>query len=244
MFQILEELSLNAWPSLQTMLYDGWVLRFSDGYTRRANSVNPIYPSAIALEEKVTACESFYRAKGLGVVFKLTAASYPQGLDTFLAEHSYMAEAETSVQLLDLHGWQPPALPGIEVSEELTESWFDAFCRTSGLSSVRQPTAWQMLRAIVPPAGFGMLRQDGTPLACGFAVAQGKYVGFFDIVTDTRHRRRGCGEQLMLGLLGWGIGKGARTAYLQVMTNNPPALALYGKLGFMEQYRYWYRVKV
>jgi len=39
----VEERSLNAWPSLHQMLYDGWVLRFSNGYTRRANSVSPIY---------------------------------------------------------------------------------------------------------------------------------------------------------------------------------------------------------
>ena len=34
MIRLIEELSLNAWPALQTVLYDGWVLRFADGYTR------------------------------------------------------------------------------------------------------------------------------------------------------------------------------------------------------------------
>jgi ribosomal protein S18 acetylase RimI-like enzyme len=243
MIQAIEELSLNAWPSLQTMLYDGWVLRFSGGHTRRANSVNPIYPSAIPLEEKVSACERLYHAKGLGVVFKLTGASYPQDLDAFLAERGYASDAETSVQLMDLRGRPPASLPGLEVAEELTASWFELFCAMSGLSPGRQPMAWQMLRAIVPTAGFGTLRQDGAPVACGFAVAQGEYIGFFDIVTDSQYRRRGFGEQLMRGLLVWGLGKGASKAYLQVMTNNPPALALYGRLGFKEQYRYWYRVK-
>ena len=37
--RFIEELTLNAWPPLQTQLYDGWLLGFSGGYTRRANSV-------------------------------------------------------------------------------------------------------------------------------------------------------------------------------------------------------------
>ena len=49
---LYEELSMNAHPSIKTQLFDGWVLRFADGYTNRANSVNPLYPSEMAIEEK------------------------------------------------------------------------------------------------------------------------------------------------------------------------------------------------
>jgi ribosomal protein S18 acetylase RimI-like enzyme len=72
---------------------------------------------------------------------------------------------------------------------------------------------------------------------------EGSYVGLFDLVTGTGYRRRGYGLQLVQGMVQWGKAQGARTAYLQVMRNNEPALALYAKLGFREQYCYWYRVK-
>lgn len=49
----IEELSINAWPSMQTMVYDGWQLRFGRGYTKRANSISPFYESKIGFKEKI-----------------------------------------------------------------------------------------------------------------------------------------------------------------------------------------------
>jgi ribosomal protein S18 acetylase RimI-like enzyme len=253
MIRTIEELSLNAWPALQTILMDGWVLRLANGYTRRANSVNPLYPPQDDLATQVARCERLYRAKGLPVIFKLTTESCPPELDSFLAARGYTADARTSVQILDLAAWQEPpreadaarATAGftIELTEAVTEPWFDAFCRASNLARERRPIAWQMLHTIVPATVFAAIHQDGEVASCGFAVAQNGYVGFYDIVTDPRFRRRGLGKELMMGLLRWGQAQGATTAYLQVMLNNPPALALYAGLGFREVYQYWYRVK-
>jgi hypothetical protein len=68
----LEELSFNAHPSLQTQYYDGWVLRFANGYSSRANSVNAIYPSTIDLKEKIEECEKRYFKHDLPCIFKVT----------------------------------------------------------------------------------------------------------------------------------------------------------------------------
>src|SRR5580693_6740913 len=81
----LEELSINAWPSLQTLVYDGWVLRFADGYTKRANSSNPLYEGVLDVDEKIDACEKLYSGRRLDTVFKLTTASHPADLDRILS---------------------------------------------------------------------------------------------------------------------------------------------------------------
>lgn len=43
----IEDLSLNAWPSHQMQVYDGWILRFSYFYTHRTNCAEPIGASIL-----------------------------------------------------------------------------------------------------------------------------------------------------------------------------------------------------
>jgi len=86
----IEEISNNALPSLNTYLYDGWLLRTSYGFTKRANSVSPLYPSYLDLKEKINFCESFYMKKGLPLIFKLFDCAYPNNIDTELQKRDYM----------------------------------------------------------------------------------------------------------------------------------------------------------
>jgi len=244
MIQSLEELAINAWPSLQTLLYNGWVLRFANGYTKRANSVHPLYHSDADVAEKIETCEKLYRGKGLKVVFKMTPASQPEDLDSFLAAQGYQIDSPTSVQLLDLSAWsQPATTPRAVFYETVTEEWFSAFGELSGIDRQYHATARQLLQLIAPVKGLAAILQNGQVAACGLGVWQGNWVGLFDIVVDRRFRRQGYGRQLVNSLLAWGQRQGARTAHLQVMLNNEPALRLYSKLGFQEKYQYWYRAK-
>jgi GNAT superfamily N-acetyltransferase len=243
MIRVVEELSMNAWPALQTMLYDGWVLRFADGYTRRANSINPIYPSSDDVGDKIRACENLYRDRGLNVVFKITSAVYPANLDDMLAGHGYAVDAQTSVQILDLGSMDQTSAQGVALAESLSDDWLSAFCEMSGIPAQRRPLLKQMLHSIAPATCFAAIRRGDRAIACGLGVLQAGFVGLFDIVTHPQVRRQGHGTQLVSSILAWARQRGARTAYLQVMLNNAPALRLYSKLGFDEIYQYWYRVK-
>ncbi len=239
----LEEISLNAWPALQTVVYDGWLLRFAEGYTRRANSINPLYPATRDLDAKLAFCEPLYHARGLPVIFKLAEGAAPPDLDAALAERGYDADAHTSVQRLDLARAVHAMPPDVEITPELTPGWLDAFTRLSDLSAHPRAVLPRILANIVPAHAYASLSADGRVVATGLGVAQAGYVGLYDIVTDPAYRGRGFGGQIVAGLLAWGGTNGATTAYLQVMLNNPPALRLYARLGFAESYRYWYRVR-
>ncbi len=237
----LEEITLTAWPALQAVYDDGWVLRLAEGYTRRANSVNPLYASADNLDAKIARCEALYSARGLPTVFKLTPAS--QSLDEILAVRGYNAEAHTSVQTLDLTGLNFDTHRSVSIDDSLTDTWLNAFSRLNNVNSRFIPVMQRLLSSIVPATAFTSIRLDGEIAAVGLGVFDRDYVGFFDIVTDVRHRQQGLGRRIMSSLLHWGVACGAQHAYLQVMKNNLPALKLYASLGFHEFYPYWYRVK-
>lgn len=69
---LFEEMASNAHVALNIMQYDGWILKFSEGHTNRANSVSMIYPSTISVNEKIQNCEKIYSEQNLPCVFKLT----------------------------------------------------------------------------------------------------------------------------------------------------------------------------
>lgn len=243
MVTIIEELSLNAWPSLQTVLYDGWIIRLANGYTKRANSVNPLHLSTMDIDEKIRFCENLYESKRLSVVFKITPAVYPNNLDEKLSTSGYQKDSPTSVQIMDLESKNLQATPEAKLQEDLSDEWLDDFCRMSAVSDTHREILRRILFNIVPPHCFVSLKSDDRVIACGLGVLQSEYIGLFDIVTDEAFRRRGYGKQVVNNILAWGKQNKAKRAYLQVMLNNAPALHLYSKIGFMEKYQYWYRIK-
>lgn len=239
----LEELSIRAWPALETIVDDGWIMRFAAGYTKRANSVYPLYPIEEELERKVQACESSYVSKKLPTIFKLTPSSQPAVLDLYLEKKGYRADGRTSVQVLSLTDIAAPTLQTARMYEECSDEWLEAFCRLSDKSNSERRTMSQTLRQIILRTCYIALYHENEVVACGLGVLDSEYMGLYDIVTDSRFRKQGFGEQLVLHLLQWGKENGAKNSYLQVVADNQPALRLYAKLGYQEVYPYWYRIK-
>jgi len=240
-----EELALNAWPSSGTHIYDGWILRHAEGYTKRANSVIPIYPSTIELEQKIDRAVSFYRKLGLPAIFKMTAASTPASLDAALSRRGFAIVDPSSVQVAALDCRVQAEIGEVAVERQFSDSWFDGYTACSRLEHpAHRLTARRLLSLIVSPLVVAHIVIDGKVVSCGFGALEGEAVGIFDIVTDPHYRRRGFAEAIVRTLMRQAALLGARTAYLQVVVANHNAGALYEKLGFIERYRYWYRVSV
>jgi ribosomal protein S18 acetylase RimI-like enzyme len=238
----IEEAALNAWPAHEQMLLDGWVLRFAGGYTRRANSVTPLYEAHAPPAPKIAACEALYRARGLPAVFRLTSFA-PAELDELLAEHGYRRDAETSVMWRDLRTGISHDHTGMPIHEADLESWLATFARLDGEDAHQQHLHRALLERIPARRLLAQLADNAKPVACGLGVLETDFFGLFDIVADPQMRGRGYGTTLVAGMLQWARSSGARHAYLQVMANNIAAHHLYTKLGFQKRYSYWYWVR-
>jgi len=240
MIRSLEEKMFNAWPSLQQVLFDGWVLRFAHGYTRRANSVNFLYDGTQEVQSKIEQCSNVYRRQKLRPVFRVTPLAQPANIDTLLAELGFIRQSPTSVQTLNLASLATKEVEGFQFSPEFSEEWLGHFEQLQGVA--RNITHQTILQNIVPATCYATLSSNNEVVACGLGVLEGDTVGLYDIITHANRRRQGFGNALLLNILQWAKQCGATQAYLSVEKGNDPALNLYAKLGFREVYEYWYRV--
>ena len=238
----IEEVSLNSWPALQNIIYDGWILRFSRGYTKRSNSVNPIYPSTIDLPRKVARCERIYSQKGLPPVFRMTPFASPSNLDQYLSRRKYKIIDRTIVMYLDLRIPNNHLDTELIINPESLDRWLDIFYRFGGSPVCGQGIHKEILQVIPSKRILAALRYSDETVACGLGVLEGDYFGLFDLITSPEMRRKGFGTGLVSGLLEWARENGALHAYLQVEKRNAPGIRLYTRLGFQEIYQYWYRV--
>lgn len=247
----VEEASLNAWPAMQQVVLDGWILRFSKGFTKRANSVIPLYPATQPSLEKIRYCENLYAREQLTTIFRLTSLADTRSLDAELETRGYACIDPTLVMTAPLSAEsgsaESRASPPFDTDsrfEAVTQAdWLTVYAELADLPSTAQALHAALLAGILSDCQFGVLYVAGAPRACGLAVLERELVGLFDIVTAQGFRQQGLGEAMVTSLLSWAAERGAANAYLQVTADNTPARHLYDKLAFEELYQYWYRAE-
>lgn len=243
----IEDVCLNAWPALQEVHYDSWLIRFADGLTKRTNSANAVRRGVLPIREKIAHCESLYRAQGRQPMFRVL--SYvDDGLDSALAERGYAQVDETLTLYADFAVTRPFAA---SLDVELTPTppsaeWLAARKRFQGLDDSDGAALGKILGALAIPAIFGAVRGPGGQIV---SIAKGAvHTGIVClnlVATDPKAQRLGYSRACVSGILEWAMRTFAvYGACLQVLASNAPAIALYKQLGFTrEAYRYHYWVR-
>ncbi|MEJ7833687.1 MAG: GNAT family N-acetyltransferase [Nocardioides sp.] len=206
---------------LETEPLGAWVLRRSaTAAARRANSVLAFRPSGVA--DAVDRVVDHYGAMGQRPI----AAVLPDSAEEELfRRRGWVLESRDpdTVFLLASVAAARRAMPGV----------------VSRLASLApQPPLVELVEAT------GLATARIGQVASGVAAYADDWVGLRGLEVDPEHRRQGLGLIVVDALLEWGAENGATTAYLQVLADNAPALALYERLGFRTHHAYRYLAPV
>jgi ribosomal protein S18 acetylase RimI-like enzyme len=242
----IEEMAARAWPAEVAEGLGGWLLRYSRGVTRRANSVLPLRSEGRQpLEERLARVEAFYEQRACPARYQLCPATDPPDLDRVLAERGYAAEALTAVQIAPATEVMARSRMArgheVAVSHALTDAWFDTYCRAETVTEHAAEARRSILGRIKARTGYALLSVGGEVAAIGLGVVEEGWLGIFNMATRPEFRRRGAAMALLRALAAWGETESAAGIYLQVMEENEPARALYSRLGFSTLYHYHYR---
>lgn len=238
----VEEAQLNSWPAPRTVLFDGWVLRFADGYTRRANLATPLDVCRASFAAQLAGVAALYSAQDQPALVRMRSFDEPALLQAF-RDTGWTPEGASAVLGTTLHEHH-----GIDSEVELFErappsDWRRDHARLSGADPAKRD---RILATLAIPCVFAGLRADGAGspfVACAVAGVHDAMACLHLVVTDPAQRRRGLSRRLITTLLAWAqVRHDADAASLQVDSGNAPALALYSGLGFdtkLFRYAYW-----
>ncbi len=215
------------WPDLVAEPLGEWVLRRAPAYDgrlrRRANSALAMGDPGLPLDDAAAVVRQWQRERDREpMVMALVGSEVESGL-------------------LDL-GWR-----------DLGSG--SAHCQVAGVARALRACRARSPEPGTPPAGGepGLTAHDseegdrlvveiGDGTATGRATLDGDWVVLDAVAVDAGHRRRGLGTRVVAELLDWAASRGARTAVLQVETDNPGAVRLYERLGFVTHHTYRYLV--
>jgi len=239
MIESIETAALNAWSAPRQLLYDGWLLRMTGGNSKRVNSVNVYKRSTLPLVDKIKKCEHLYAQHGLPIIFRTPEPFTSPELRQALMNGGYH-EFDTTFVLGREIGVGEDLADEVSVRILPTNDWLQVRSWVTGTPVVRLVYYARVLEVIVPEKVLMGLFVGDEPAACGMGVLEGNLLGYFSIYTHQSIRRQGYGSVVMGALSRCGKEKGATYGYLQVEGDNPMALRMYEKLGFVEVYRYAY----
>ncbi|MBV8740053.1 MAG: GNAT family N-acetyltransferase [Alphaproteobacteria bacterium] len=236
----VEEVCLNAWPALRQVLFDGWVLRFSGGLTRRANSANPLGIEHADPAALIANCETLYRDQRQPAIFRLPSL-IGLGIDECLAACGYNDEGHSLVLYTGCGAIPAERDPAVRLLSRPTAEWFATMAALQRHTKKQAQLYRRIVRALAIPAAFAVLVDDGAVGALAFGAIHRDLICYESVVTDPQQLRRGYARRIIASLAAWAVERGATGACLEVEAANTPALALYDRLGFSELYRYHYR---
>ncbi len=248
----LQEILMNAWPAHHYYFLNGWILRFTNGVTARANSVFPLYYTGNleTLDQDINFVEKAYKYFNLPAIFTIPNFFEPNNLDIRLLEHGYQQLGCITNTMIN----SVQELKNENINENFTYFFHSErlkeYSQFLAKFSNRDQEAQHVLEAlynriIIPQKRFIIARYKKEIIGTLTGILDN--LGFLYIVDVLVHpdfRRQKIATSMFFSLINnWCIPNKIKTIWLQVETENNEAINLYSKLGFKRAYSYYYLEK-
>jgi len=239
-FKAIEQAGYLSWPALEQIDKEGWICRFANGYSKRANSVNVLSTDVVNVNKIIIECEKEYNVRNLPCIFRLLSFNDNSDTERILDQRGYGRGDHSLVLVQNLldKAFESSQFHGLNCRE-----WLPIYSRLNKKEPADQTIHMEMLNKIYHKTVFAVLRKDHIDLSCALGVLCNGYFGLFNMVTHPDYRDQGYGAELITGMLSWAKRQKATTAYLQVVSDNLPAVCLYEKIGYKAGYEYHYRIQ-
>jgi N-acetylglutamate synthase len=209
----LEHAAALAWPGVEQLWLDGWLLRAGHGVTSRANSAVPLDVSATSAA--IPALVDWYTRRGLTP--RLAIADR-------LLRVPGVGEQANAVLVRDVSTAGPAA--SVRLSARPDDAWLRIY---------RREVPIDVLTAVVEgELAFGMHSELAVARASVTDAPDGsRWVG----LSALRVADQGAGRALCEALLAWGAARGATRGYVRVLDDDHAAAGLADSLGFALHHR-------
>lgn len=232
----IEQATAKGWPAARMDRIDGWQVFSGLGFVGRTNSCWPLTYEGSSVEASIDRVEAHYHALGLAPQFKLvTGGADPLDLSDRLARRGYRVVSQVAVMTRE----GPMAAPEhvVDIAPKVTADFIQIVSETSHSGGDGQERV-DILGRVPNPSAFGIVRQDGALAAAGLCTFAGDSAGIAAMRTQADYRNRGLARSILRAIMGRAYETGYRLFWLQVETNNAPALHLYQNEGFTTAYQY------
>lgn len=241
-----QELTNKAWKARDLVLYKGWIVRLSEGVTKRANSVLPLAYSGTDLEHDIAAVEKLYNNNNLPLIFQIPDYYEPSNLTETLLDKGFRMIDETIVMAMAIEQLNYEASMNSYdylIEENVNEKWFQSLYNLTKMDSTKLEGFRRIISRTSNQKITCSVLRDDLIIGIVLGLIDNEYIGIYDLNVHSNYRRKHVGEFIMRKMLSYAQINNLKTMYLQVEAKNTPAIFLYNKLNFREKYRYRYFVK-
>jgi ribosomal protein S18 acetylase RimI-like enzyme len=246
--RIIQETLLNSWPAKEYFFLNGWVLRFTDGVTSRANSVLPLnyYGNKKTVDGDIDIVENAYKNYGIPSIFTMHDYHQPKYLRKKLISKGYqevsptttMGASITEISYLNLNN---------DFNYEIHNHRIKEFSQFSAKYSKRSLEHQKVIEEIcmrinIPQKRFVLVKDGTEVIGTTMAVLNVNNLLYIaDVLVHPNYRRNRIASSMLTKIIeDWALKNGIFKIWLQVENENENALAFYDNIGLKRLFNYYY----